>query len=71
MIYDYKNRKISFESPGEKADYDNHMAQFGPGVGIEHPDDCEYCARKGWKNFVGTTWDEECDKWAAEHPDEA
>lgn len=30
MIYDYKHRKIEYESPMEKAEYEQHMSQFGP-----------------------------------------
>ena len=33
MIYDYKHRKIEYESPMEKAEYEQHMSQFGPGMG--------------------------------------
>ena len=71
MIYDYKNRKISFESPAEQAEYEKHMAKFGTGTGKTHPDDCPYCAARGWKTFPGTSFEAECDKWAAEHPVEA
>ena len=71
MIYDYKNRKINFESPAEKKEYEKHMAEFGPGTGKTHPDDCPYCAACGWKTFPGTSFEAECDKWAAEHPEEA
>lgn len=46
------------------------MAEFGPATGKSHPDDCPYCAARGWKTFPGTSFKEECDKWAAEHPDE-
>ena len=53
MIYDYKNRRINFESPAEKAEYEKHMAEFGPGTGKTHPDDCPYCAARGWKTFRG------------------
>ena len=70
MIYDYKNMKISFESPAEQAEYEKHMAEFGPGTGKTHPDDCPYCAARGWKTFPGTSFEAECDKWAAEHPEE-
>ena len=70
MIYDYKNRKINFESPAEQAEYEKHMAEFGPGTGKTHPDDCPYCAARGWKTFPGTSFEAECDKWAAEHPEE-
>lgn len=41
MIYDYKHRKIEYESPMEKAEYEQHMSQFGPGMGKSHPDDCQ------------------------------
>lgn len=70
MIYDYKNREIRFNDPAEEADYNEHMAEYGPATGKTHPDDCPYCASKGWKTFPGTTFDDECDKWAYEHPDE-
>ncbi len=70
MNYDYKNRKITFDSPEEERKYNKHMAKFGPGTGKSHPEDCEYCRRHGWKTFPGTTFTEECDKWAAEHPEE-
>lgn len=71
MIYDYKNREIKFESEEEEKKYNKHMKQFGPGTkNGTHPDDCEYCAAHGWKTFPGTTFEAECDKWAAEHPDE-
>ena len=70
MNYDYKNRKITFDSPAEEADRERHMAEFGPATGKSHPDDCPYCAARGWKTFPGTSFKEECDKWAAEHPDE-
>lgn len=70
MIYDYKNRKISFESPAEEADFETHSAKFGQATGKSHPDDCPYCAARGWKTWPGTTFDEACDKWADEHPDE-
>ena len=46
------------------------MAQFGPATGKTHPDDCPYCKRHGWNTFPGTTFEAECDKWAAEHPEE-
>lgn len=71
MIYDYKNRRINFESPAEKVEYEKHMAEFGPSTGKAHPDDCLYCAARGWKTFPGTSFEAECDKWAAEHPEEA
>lgn len=70
MIYDYAKRKINFESPAEQAEYEKHMAEFGPGTGKTHPDDCPYCAARGWKTFPGTSFEAECDKWAAEHPGE-
>lgn len=62
MIYDYKNRKIHFENPKEETDYKAHMAEYGPGTGNTHSDDCPYCAAR--------TFEAECDKWAEEHPDE-
>ena len=55
MIYDYKNREIHFENPKEETDYKAHMAEYGPGTGKTHPDDCPYCAARGWKTFPGTT----------------
>ena len=67
MIYDYKNRTITFESPAEEIDYKTHMAEYGPGTGKSHPDNCTYCAARGWKTFPGTTFEEECDKYAEEH----
>ena len=67
MIYDYEKRTISFESPGEEVDYKEHMAEFGPGTGNTHPDDCAYCATRGWKTFPGTSFKEECEKYAKEH----
>lgn len=70
MIYDYKNREIHFENPKEETDYKAHMAEYGPGTGKTHPDDCPYCAVRGWKTFPGTTFEAECDKWAVEHPNE-
>ena len=45
--------------------------KFGPSTGRAHPDDCPYCAARGWKTFPGTSFEAECDKWAAEHPEEA
>lgn len=71
MIYDYKNREIRFESPAEENEYKKHMAEYGPRTGKVHPDDCPYCAARGWKTFPGTTFEAECDKLAAEHPEEA
>ncbi len=71
MIYDYKNREIRFESPVEEIEYKKHMAEYGPRTGRVHPDACPYCAARGWKTFPGTTFEAECDKWAAEHPEEA
>ena len=70
MIYDFKNRTITFDSPEEETKYNKHMAQFGPATGKTHPDDCPYCERHGWNTFPGTTFEAECDKWAAEHPEE-
>lgn len=70
MIYDYKNRKISFETPAEELEYNAHMAEFGPETGKTHPDDCAYCATRGWKTFPGTSFDAECDAWAEAHLDE-
>lgn len=70
MIYDFKNRTITFESPEEEKKYNKHMAAYGPGTGKTHPDDCPYCKKHGWKTFPDTTFEAECDKWAAEHPDE-
>ena len=71
MKKDYKNRTLTFDSPEEEVKYNKHMAQFGPGTeNGSHPDDCPYCKRHGWDAFPGTTFEEECDKWAAEHPEE-
>lgn len=70
MKYDYKNRKISFDNPAEEIEYNEHMAEFGPGTGKPHPDDCQFCKEKGWKTFPGTNFAEECDRWAEEHPAE-
>ena len=67
MIYDYKNKTIAFESPEEEIDYKRHMAEYGPGTGKSHPDDCPYCAARGWKTFPGTTFEEECEKYLEEH----
>ena len=67
MIYDYKNKKITFESPDEEIDYKRHMAEYGPATGKSHPDDCPYCAARGWKTFHGTSFEEECEKYAEEH----
>ena len=59
MIYDYKHRKIEYESPMEKAEYEQHMSQFGPGMGKSHPDDCPRCKAKGWLTFPGTTFEKD------------
>ena len=67
MIYDYKNRTITFESPAEEIDHETHMAEYGPGTGKSHPDDWAYSAARGSKTFPGTTFEEECDKYAEEH----
>ena len=67
MIYDYKNRTITFETPAEEIDYKAHMAEYGPGNGMSHPYDCAYCAARGWKTFPDTTFEEECDKYAEEN----
>lgn len=40
-------------------------------MGKSHPDDCPRCKAKGWLTFPGTTFEKECDKWAAAHPEEA
>lgn len=69
MIYDYENREIRFESPEEKLDYEKHMSQYGPSTGVSHPDDCSYCAERGWKTFHETSFEAECDKWKEEHPE--
>ena len=70
MIQDYKNRKITFESPAEEIEHKNHMAEYGPATGKSHPDDCQYCAERGWKTFPGTNFYAECDKYDAEHESE-
>lgn len=62
MIYDYEKEVITFESPAEEADYTAHMAEYGPATGKVHPDDCKYCAARGWKTFPGTSFKEECAK---------
>ncbi len=67
MIYDYKNKKINFESPDEEIDYKRHMAEYGPATGKSHPDDCPYCAARGWKTFPGASFEEECEKYAEEN----
>ncbi len=66
MIYDYKNKKITFESPDEEIDFKRHMAEYGPATGKSHPDDCTYCATRGWKTFPGTSFEEECEKHKAQ-----
>lgn len=72
MIYDEKKRKVRFESPEEQEDYLNHMKEFGPVTKKSHPDDCPYCAMKGWKTFPGTTFEEVCDMIeAAEEAEDA
>ena len=42
MTYDYIKEEVRFDSPQEERDYNNHMAEFGPGVPgtPSHPDDC-------------------------------
>ncbi|EXG87830.1 hypothetical protein K413DRAFT_4731 [Clostridium sp. ASBs410] len=64
MIYDYEKEVITFESPAEEADYKAHMAEYGPeagpAAGKSHPDDCPYCAARGWNTFPGTSFKEEC-----------
>ena len=42
MTYD-ENKVALFDSPKEKINYNTHHAQYGPGTGKVHPDDCEYC----------------------------
>lgn len=46
----YKDEKgfAYFDSPEEEALYNAHHAEFGPGTGKVHPDDCEYCKANGW-----------------------
>lgn len=66
MIYDYDKVTITFESPVEEREYKAHMAEYGPATGKSHPDDCPYCAAKGWKTFPGTSFAEECEKRKAE-----
>lgn len=46
------------------------MAEYGPATGKSHPDDCQYCAERGWKTFPGTNFYAECDKYDAEHESE-
>lgn len=70
MIYDYKNKEVTFENPAEEIEWRNHMAEFGPATGKSHPDNCPYCAARGWKTFAGTSFKEECAKYEEEHPDE-
>lgn len=70
MIYDYKNRKVEFSSPAEKIEYEQHMSEYGPGTkNGSHPDDCPYCAARGWKTFADKSWEQMCDEWAAAHPE--
>lgn len=69
MIYNYKDRTVNFESPAEEREYNKHMTEFGPGTGKAHPDDCPYCAARGWNTFADKSWDEMCDEWAAAHPE--
>ena len=68
MQYNYKDRTVNFESPAEEREYNKHMAEFGPGTGKAHPDNCPYCAARGWKTFAVKSCDEMCDEWAAGHP---
>jgi hypothetical protein len=70
MIYDYKNRIRVCETPAEEMEYTKHMADFGPKTGKSHPDDCAYCAARGWKTFPGTSFEKECDRYEEEHPEE-
>ncbi len=37
------------------------MAEFGRMTGKSHPDDCPYCAARGWKTFPGTNFKAECE----------
>lgn len=70
MIYDYKNAVIKAETPAEEIDRKKHMAEFGRTTGKSHPDDCPYCAARGWKTFPGTSFAEECKKYREAHPEE-
>lgn len=67
MIRDYKNKIHAFEDPAEVIDYKKHMAEYGPATGKSHPDDCPYCKARGWETFTGTTFEEECEKYAEEN----
>lgn len=64
MKIDYKNQVIEFDNPGEKAEYDKHMAEYGPGTNPPkvHPLDCEFCKKMGWPTWPGTDFYTECEK---------
>ena len=61
MIYDKEKKEIRFESQAEKKEFKAHMAEFGRMTGKSHPDDCPYCAARGWKTFPGTNFKAECE----------
>lgn len=71
MTYDYIKEEVRFDSPQEERDYNNHMAEFGPGVPgtPSHPDDCPYCAQRGWRTFPKgeETFHDWCVRMRAEH----
>ncbi|SEU08608.1 hypothetical protein SAMN05443270_3033 [Lacrimispora sphenoides] len=66
MIPNYEKEVIEFVSPAEEAEYKAHMAEYGPATGKSHPDDCPYCAARGWNTFPGTSFKEECAKRKAQ-----
>ncbi|MSS07023.1 hypothetical protein FYJ38_00010 [Clostridium sp. WB02_MRS01] len=67
MIRDYKNKIHTFENPAEEIEHKNHMAEYGSSTGKSHPDDCPYCKARGWETFPGTSFEEECEKYAEEN----
>lgn len=67
MIRDYKNKIHTFENPAEEIEHKNHMAEYGPATGKSHPDDCPYCKARGWETFSGTSFEQECEKYAEEN----
>lgn len=70
MIYDWKNREVRYSNPGERIEWENHHAQYGPGTNNgPHPDDCPYCKARGWLTFADKSFDQMCDEWAAAHPE--
>ena len=58
MIINYEKKTYTFESPAERIEWKSHMKEFGPMTGKSHPDDCPYCAARGWKTFPGTSFKE-------------